>query len=96
MRSISKPPCIVLRCAFLAGTSGRNRYKTLGELKEKLRNLKFPHRAPQKVDSNKRPRAGQSDAKPAVIEHRPPLQLERSEKNCCILLTKPVEQILIR
>ncbi|XP_052100492.1 KICSTOR complex protein SZT2-like isoform X3 [Mytilus californianus] len=94
LRSISKPPCIVLRCAFLAGTSGRNRYKTLGELKEKLRNLKFPHRAPQKVDSKKH-RAGQSDAKPAVIEHRPPLQLERSEKNCCILLTKPVEQILI-
>jgi len=96
LRFTSKPPCIVLRCAFLAGTPGLNRHKTLKELKEKLRNLKFPHRAPQKVDHTKRSRSGHDEKKPADVEHKPPLQLERSEKNCCILLTKPVEQVLIR
>ena len=95
LRSVSKPPCIVLRCAFLAGTPGLKRYKTLKELKQKLKTLKFPHRAPQKVD-NKRSRGGDSNSKSPVHEHRPPLLLERSEKTCCILLTKPVEHILIR
>ena len=63
LRFTSKPPCIVLRCAFLAGTPGLNRYKTLKELKEKLTNLKFPHRAPQKVDHTKRSRSGHDEKK---------------------------------
>lgn len=98
LRVTSKPPCMVLRLAFLGGTPGFERNNIVGQLKEKVLALKFPRRGTQKADKTKRAigsgnKAEQLTASP---KRKAPLQREWSEINCCIVLTKPVEKILIR
>ncbi|KAK3091384.1 hypothetical protein FSP39_019468 [Pinctada imbricata] len=93
LRLTSKPPCMVIRAAFLGGTPGGMRHKTIKDLKRKVLALKFPQRGAQKVDRTKK--SPKDEAKDKKATPKPPLLREWSEISCCVLLTKPVEHILI-
>ncbi|KAJ8305511.1 LOW QUALITY PROTEIN: hypothetical protein KUTeg_016056 [Tegillarca granosa] len=95
LRVTSKPPCMVLRLAFLGGTSGSMRHKTLQILKNKVRELKFPQRGSQQISKDKQTGNKQGKPTPPTVVKKPPLQREWSEIGCCVLLTKPVGDILI-
>lgn len=94
LRVTSKPPFVILRLAFLGGTPSHRRQEEIQTLKLELAQLRFPQRYTQK--SEKKPAlkvaAGNTDAK----ERKAPLLREWSEINCCTVLRKPVEKILIR
>ena len=44
VRMTPKSPCLVLRLAFLGGTSGHLRHEMVKELREKVAKLRFPKR----------------------------------------------------
>lgn len=94
LRVTSKPPFVILRLAFLGGTPSHRRREEIQTLKLELAQLRFPQRYTQK--SEKKPAlkvaAGNTDEK----ERKAPLLREWSEINCCTVLRKPVEKILIR
>ncbi|GFT28929.1 KICSTOR complex protein SZT2 [Nephila pilipes] len=48
IRVTSKPPCVVIRLAFLGGLPGRQRYKIVNDLREKILNLKLSKRSSAK------------------------------------------------
>lgn len=94
LRITSTPPCLVLRVAFLGGTSGEIRYDTIKELRAKVETLKFSKRG--SIKSNKvkiSPSKGSEEV--VVLERKSPLMREWSEISCCILLSKPIEHVLI-
>ncbi|XP_060082039.1 KICSTOR complex protein SZT2-like [Ylistrum balloti] len=94
LRVTSKPPYMVLRLAFLGGSPGWERYCTIQELRDKVAVLRFPKRGPTKVEKAKVSPTKDSALK--KLKKTPsPLLRDWSEINCCVLLTKPVEQILI-
>ncbi|XP_052774284.1 KICSTOR complex protein SZT2-like isoform X2 [Mya arenaria] len=94
VRMQPKSPCFVLRLAFIGGTPGHIRYELVKELKLKIAKLKFPQRGP-KTDRQKRALA-QNSLDGAVTPYKSPLRREWAEVNCCVLLLKPVDTILIR
>ncbi|XP_064625448.1 KICSTOR complex protein SZT2-like [Lineus longissimus] len=99
VRVTSKPPCMVLRLAFLGGTPGYERNQIVNELVSKILSLNFPKRGPSKDDKSKillarRKSVATKDGD--VVLHKPPLQRAWSEICCCIILGKPVEKLLIR
>ncbi|XP_070564104.1 KICSTOR complex protein SZT2-like isoform X4 [Ptychodera flava] len=100
LRVTSKPPCMVLRFAFLGGTPGCERNQIVSAMKEKLLKLTFPQRASQQ-EQKQTPSAQSSKRQASVTptpskSNRPALQRSMSEKPCIVLLHKPVEKILIR
>ncbi|XP_059469171.1 KICSTOR complex protein SZT2-like [Neocloeon triangulifer] len=93
MRVTSKLPCVVINLAFLGGASGCLRHQILSELKAKMRSLTFPQRPLGKETiirkfSTVKNNSASPEEQKAVITW--------SDLNCCILLVKPVEKILIR
>lgn len=90
--STSKLPCLTIKAAFLGGTSGSKRFKVLKELKAKVFALKFKQGGSQIDKSKKFPKV---DGEKAVMR-KPPLDRDGSETPCCVMLTKPMENILIR
>ncbi|CAI9736159.1 Hypothetical predicted protein [Octopus vulgaris] len=112
LRVTSKPPCLVLRLAFLGGTAGHERHAVVAELREEILKLKLP-RGPHKssglrlslerrkqvqgipLDLTNQKEDDLSSAKPSKMS----TQLNRkqtTEVKCCVVLSKPVEKILIR
>ena len=90
--STSKVPCLTIKAAFLGGTSGSMRFKVLKELKQKVFALKFKQGGSQLEKSKKSPKvAGEKRER-----RKPPLDRDWSETPCCVMLTKPMENILIR
>ncbi|XP_076462664.1 KICSTOR complex protein SZT2-like isoform X2 [Babylonia areolata] len=94
LRLTSKPPYIILRLGFLGGTPSFKRREEIQALKQALAQLKFPQRNTQKSEKKSVLKVT-ADSKGAQ-ERKAPLQREWSEINCCTLLRKPVEKILIR
>ncbi|XP_062615666.1 KICSTOR complex protein SZT2-like, partial [Saccostrea cucullata] len=89
--STSKAPCMTIKAAFLGGASGSMRYKVLKELKTKVFALKFKQGGSQIEKSKKSPK----QEKETMVKRKPPLSRDWSETPCCIMLTKPMENILI-
>lgn len=48
LRASSKPPCLVLRLAFLGGTAGDERHAIVSQLREEVLKLQLSQRGPQK------------------------------------------------
>ena len=63
----------------------------IDELKEELRRMRF-----QKRPSLPLPTKGKSEQVLPAPAHKPPLQMDWDEKPCCILLSKPLDKVLIR
>jgi hypothetical protein len=83
---------LTIKAAFLGGTSGSMRYKVLKELKTKVFALKFKQGGSQ-IDKSKRSLKQEGER---VVKRKPPLDRDWSETPCCVMLTKPMENILIR
>ncbi|KAL3869893.1 hypothetical protein ACJMK2_042520, partial [Sinanodonta woodiana] len=95
LRITSNVPCLVLRLAFLGGAPGYERHQVICNLRKKLADLKFPKRGTQKVTKTSSGSVVRKmDGKEMV--RKPPLSRDWSEIHCCVLLSKPVENILIR
>ncbi|XP_021342251.1 protein SZT2-like isoform X1 [Mizuhopecten yessoensis] len=94
LRVTSKPPYMVLRLAFLGGSPGWERYCIIQELRDKVAALRFPKRGQTKVEKSKV--SPTKDSAVRKLKKRPsPLLRDWSEIKCCVLLIKPIEQILI-
>ncbi|XP_063220375.1 KICSTOR complex protein SZT2-like isoform X2 [Bacillus rossius redtenbacheri] len=95
MQVTAKPPCIVLIVAFIEGTPASFRHEVINYLKEKIYFLTFPQRP-----SNKEPikRKISMARLPYKMQQQMTSPLPRSypDINCCVLLQKPIEKILIR
>lgn len=95
IRVTSKPPHVVLRLAFLVGTPGHLRHRTVAQFREKIRALTFPQRVkdPPKwrviINTPVMAKAA-TTASPLVNK------TSWSELPCCAIVHKPVEKILIR
>ncbi|ODM96718.1 Protein SZT2 [Orchesella cincta] len=91
IRVTSKPPHVVLRLAFLVGTPGHLRHRTVATFREKIANLMFPQRVKDppkwRVIMNT---PSTTTASPLVNK------TAWSEMPCCVIVQKPVEKILIR
>ncbi|GAB1605816.1 Hypothetical predicted protein [Argonauta hians] len=112
LRVTSKPPCLVLRLAFLGGTAGHERHSVVAELREEILKLKLPrgqHKSSSLRLSLERRKhvqgipldlSQQKDedfpgGKPSKMN--PQLNRKQiTEVKCCVVLSKPVEKILIR
>lgn len=94
LRLTSKPPSVILRLAFLGGTPSCLRRQEIQALKEELVELKFPQRYIHKSDKKTSLKVTADNGKEK--ERKAPLLREWSEINCCTVLRKPVEKILIR
>ncbi|KAF4533502.1 hypothetical protein B566_EDAN000987, partial [Ephemera danica] len=92
----SFPPCVLLDMAFLGGTTGRLRHEIVEALRKKIGTLMLPQRPLtrdsiiRKISTTTKTTTVQTD------EERAAGAVTWSDLNCCILLTKPVEKILIR
>ena len=95
LRVTSKPPYVILRLAFLGGTPSHTRREEIQTLKLELAQLRFPQRYTQKL-SEKKPALKVAPESTKEKERKAPLLREWSEINCCTVLRKPVEKILIR
>ncbi|KAK7100732.1 hypothetical protein V1264_023626 [Littorina saxatilis] len=94
LRVTSKPPYVILRLAFLGGTPSNRRREEIRQLKLQLSELKFPKRYTQKSEKKSTLKVAADNGKEK--ERKAPLLREWSEINCCTVLRKPVEKILIR
>ena len=95
----SKPPCVVVWLAFLAGIKGLDRYQICRELEEKLKELTIT----QKVCWRDLPAARikpleavQDEVGDSAEEAaKAPPASQFSEVFACVPLSKPVEKVLI-
>lgn len=94
LRVTTKAPYVILRLAFLGGTPSHLRRQEIQGLKFELAQLKFPQRYTQKSD--KKSVLKVASGLGTEVERKAPLLREWSEINCCTVLCKPVEKILIR
>jgi hypothetical protein len=90
IRVTSKPPYVVLRLAFLVGTPGNLRHKTVSVLRQKISELTFPQRLKEP------PRWRFSSSLHTCNTTDQSNKTTWSEMLCCILMQKPIEKILIR
>ena len=86
-----RPPCMVVRLAFLGGTPGHRRNQIVRQLRDRLLALSFTESQTA------------LSAEPAIRKAARPLERPDSEPRpaaqdvrCCLLLRKPVEKFLIR
>ncbi|XP_078582766.1 KICSTOR complex protein SZT2-like isoform X1 [Branchiostoma floridae x Branchiostoma japonicum] len=87
VRVSSKPPCMVVRLAFLGGTPGHIRNEIVTDIKEKLNTLS---KRAHKVDT---PKGKSSPSKQGSTDKPEQGQAERA---CLVLQAKPLEKMLIR
>ena len=92
----SKPPCVVLRLAFLVGTPGLLRHEEVMLLREKVSSLTFPQRLKEHSDGWRN-----VSPSPSTVEEPEATVAKASFGSnrvlpCCNLLHKPIEKILIR
>ncbi|XP_028855759.1 KICSTOR complex protein SZT2 isoform X3 [Denticeps clupeoides] len=96
VRLISKAPCMVLRLGFPIGTLAHNRNKIVDDLRERILQLRFPHRVQNKEATPKTKRKIMGNISPSKS---PPLPLPKpalSDRPCVVVLNKPLEKLLIR
>ncbi|XP_071952903.1 KICSTOR complex protein SZT2-like isoform X2 [Antedon mediterranea] len=96
IRILSKPPCMVLRLAFLGGTSGHVRNQIMKNLKSRLVKLELPQRASSLL--SKTVAAGTSSRHRRVSGNTDTKEQQKQSKAnpCVVLISKPTEIILIR
>ncbi|XP_069837393.1 KICSTOR complex protein SZT2 isoform X6 [Dendropsophus ebraccatus] len=96
VRIIWKAPCMVLRLGFPLGTPANCRIKILEELRDRILQLRFPHRVQSKETTPrvKRKMFGiSSPSKSPPPQASPPAF---SDRCCLVLLHKPLEKLLIK
>ncbi|KAL8178838.1 UNVERIFIED_CONTAM: hypothetical protein K2H54_057144 [Gekko kuhli] len=96
VRIISKAPCMVLRLGFPIGTLAKIRNKIVEELRDRILQLRFPHRVQSKEATPKVKRkvlGSSSPSKSPPVSGAPPTL---SDRPCLIVLHKPLEKLLIR
>ncbi|KAH0618709.1 hypothetical protein JD844_018144 [Phrynosoma platyrhinos] len=96
VRIISKAPCMVLRLGFPIGTLAKNRNKIVEELRERILQLRFPHRVQSKEATPKVKRKIIGSSSPSKSPPVPGAQPALSDRPCLIVLQKPLEKLLIR
>ncbi|KDR22159.1 hypothetical protein L798_02722 [Zootermopsis nevadensis] len=103
IRVTSKLPCVVIHVAFLNGTPGYLRYKTVQQLKDRIAQLTFPQRPSVKeptVRKVTRSAAAYASARQLQEQAQQPSPTQQRPRKwsdvSCVLLQKPVEKILIR
>ncbi|KAJ7332849.1 hypothetical protein JRQ81_015029 [Phrynocephalus forsythii] len=96
VRIISKAPCMVLRLGFPIGTLAKIRNKIVEELRDRILQLRFPHRVQSKEATPKVKRkvlgSSSPSKSPPVLASQPSF----SDRPCLIVLHKPLEKLLIR
>ncbi|XP_077463799.1 SZT2 subunit of KICSTOR complex isoform X2 [Stigmatopora argus] len=101
VRLISKAPCMVLRLGFPIGTPAHVRNQIVDELRQRILQLRFPHRVQSKEATPKTKRKASAGApaaqpspskSPALSAPKPAL----SDRPCVVILNKPLEKLLIR
>ncbi|XP_041861304.1 KICSTOR complex protein SZT2 isoform X2 [Melanotaenia boesemani] len=96
VRLISKTPCMVLRLGFPIGTLAHVRNKIVDELREQILKLRFPHRVQNKEATPKTKRKTVSNTSPSKSPSIPAAKSALSDRRCVVVLTKPLEKLLIR
>ncbi|XP_053324892.1 KICSTOR complex protein SZT2 [Spea bombifrons] len=96
VRIIWKAPCMVLRLGFPLGTPAHSRNKIVEELRDRILQLRFPHRVQSKETTPKVKRKVFGVSSPS---RSPPPQVPPpafSDRPCLVLLHKPLEKLLIK
>ncbi|XP_071984543.1 KICSTOR complex protein SZT2 isoform X3 [Engystomops pustulosus] len=96
VRIIWKAPCMVLRLGFPLGTSANCRNKIVVELRDRILQLRFPHRVQSKEST---PRVKRKMFGISSPSKSPPPQVSPpafSDRCCLVLLHKPLEKLLIK
>ncbi|XP_061593384.1 KICSTOR complex protein SZT2 isoform X2 [Cololabis saira] len=96
VRVISKTPCMVLRLGFPIGTPAYVRNKIVDELREQILKLRFPHRVQNKEATPKIKRKLVGHASPSKSPSLPAGKPALSDRPCVVVLSKPLEKLLIR
>ncbi|KAM4548799.1 KICSTOR complex protein SZT2 isoform 3-T3 [Odontesthes bonariensis] len=96
VRLISKTPCMVLRLGFPIGTPAHVRNKIVDELREQILKLRFPHRVQNKEATPKTKRKNVGHTSPSKSASIPAAKSALSDRPCVVVLTKPLEKLLIR
>ncbi|KAM9324637.1 KICSTOR complex protein SZT2 [Gastrophryne carolinensis] len=96
VRIIWKAPCMVLRMGFPLGTPANCRNKMVEELRDRILQLRFPHRVQSKETTPRVKRkifgvSSPSKSPPPLVS--PPAL---SDRCCLVLLHKPLEKLLIK
>ncbi|XP_075037796.1 KICSTOR complex protein SZT2 isoform X2 [Mixophyes fleayi] len=96
VRIIWKAPCMVLRLGFPLGTPANCRNKIAEELRDRILQLRFPHRVQSKETT---PRVKRKMIVIGSPSKSPPPQAPPpafSDRCCLVLLHKPLEKLLIK
>ncbi|KAI1236749.1 hypothetical protein IHE44_0015002 [Lamprotornis superbus] len=96
VRIISKAPCMVLRLGFPIGTPAQARNKIVEELRDRILQLRFPHRVQSKEATPKAKRKMLGSSSPSKSPPVPGAQSALSDRPCLVVLHKPLEKLLIR
>ncbi|XP_030582788.1 KICSTOR complex protein SZT2 isoform X3 [Archocentrus centrarchus] len=96
VRVISKTPCMVLRLGFPIGTPAHVRNKIVDELREQILKLRFPHRVQNKEATPKTKRKAVGHPSPSKSPSIPAPKPALSDRPCVVVLSKPLEKLLIR
>ncbi|NXK82504.1 SZT2 protein, partial [Amazona guildingii] len=96
VRIISKAPCMVLRLGFPIGTPAQARNKIVEELRDRILQLRFPHRVQSKEATPKAKRKTFGSSSPSKSPPVAGAQSALSDRPCLVVLHKPLEKLLIR
>uniref|UniRef100_A0A8C3N101 Uncharacterized protein n=1 Tax=Geospiza parvula TaxID=87175 RepID=A0A8C3N101_GEOPR len=96
VRIISKAPCMVLRLGFPIGTPAQARNKIVDELRDRILQLRFPHRVQSKEATPKAKRKMLGSSSPSKSPPVAGAQSALSDRPCLVVLHKPLEKLLIR
>ncbi|XP_019386814.1 PREDICTED: protein SZT2 isoform X1 [Crocodylus porosus] len=96
VRIISKAPCMVLRLGFPIGTPAQARNKIVEELRDRILQLRFPHRVQSKEATPKAKRKSFGSSSPSKSPPVAGAQPAFSDRPCLVVLHKPLEKLLIR
>ncbi|KAM6262723.1 KICSTOR complex protein SZT2 isoform 3-T3 [Porphyrio hochstetteri] len=96
VRIISKAPCMVLRLGFPIGTPAQARNKIVEELRDRILQLRFPHRVQSKEATPKAKRKMFGSSSPSKSPPVAGAQSALSDRPCLVVLHKPLEKLLIR
>uniref|UniRef100_A0A8U7MAB0 SZT2 subunit of KICSTOR complex n=1 Tax=Corvus moneduloides TaxID=1196302 RepID=A0A8U7MAB0_CORMO len=96
VRIISKAPCMVLRLGFPIGTPAQARNKIVEDLRDRILQLRFPHRVQSKEATPKAKRKMLGSSSPSKSPPVAGAQSALSDRPCLVVLHKPLEKLLIR
>ncbi|XP_066454017.1 KICSTOR complex protein SZT2 isoform X8 [Eleutherodactylus coqui] len=96
VRIIWKAPCMVLRLGFPLGTPANCRIKIVEELRDRILQLRFPHRVQSKETTPRVKRKMFGISSPSKSPPPQVLPPAFSDRCCLVLLHKPLEKLLIK